>query len=198
MVDLPPNLQERVLCSIMAAVKYEVPVNIVLAVAEKEGGKPELWVKNSNGTYDVGSMQFNTAYLRDLKKYGITPEDVAKPGCYSFDLAAWRLREHLRNDKNDLWTRAANYHSRTPKFNALYRSDLKRKATIWAHWLEERFDTYPVVNPGLTPARLIQKESTAPQVTENRIKTQELPGNPQALNALNAFFTANPRRRGFS
>ncbi|UKI08277.1 hypothetical protein L3V85_36865 [Variovorax paradoxus] len=34
--DLPPQLQERVVCSISAAVKYEVPVNIVLAVAEKE------------------------------------------------------------------------------------------------------------------------------------------------------------------
>ena len=27
--DLPPQLQERVVCSISAAVKYEVPVNIV-------------------------------------------------------------------------------------------------------------------------------------------------------------------------
>jgi hypothetical protein len=33
--DLPPQLQERVVCSISAAVKYEVPVNIVLAVAER-------------------------------------------------------------------------------------------------------------------------------------------------------------------
>ena len=59
--DLPPQLQERVVCSISAAVKYEVPVNIVLAVAEKEGGKPGQWVRNSNGTHDVGPMQFNTA-----------------------------------------------------------------------------------------------------------------------------------------
>jgi hypothetical protein len=35
--DLPPQLQERVVCSISAAVKYEVPANIVLAVAEKGG-----------------------------------------------------------------------------------------------------------------------------------------------------------------
>ena len=32
--DLPPQLQERVVCSISAAVKYEVPVNIVWAIAE--------------------------------------------------------------------------------------------------------------------------------------------------------------------
>jgi hypothetical protein len=39
-MDLPPDLPERVVCSIQAAVKYEVPANILLAVPEKEGGKP--------------------------------------------------------------------------------------------------------------------------------------------------------------
>lgn len=38
--DIPPEHQERVVCSITAAVTYEIPANIVLAVAEKEGGKP--------------------------------------------------------------------------------------------------------------------------------------------------------------
>ncbi len=77
-------------------------------------------------------MQFNTAYLGDLARYGITANDVAAAGCYSFDLAAWRLRMHIRNDKGDLWTKAANYHSRTPQYNAVYRADLMRKASKWA------------------------------------------------------------------
>ena len=38
-MDLPPQLHERVVCSIAAAVKYGIPANIMLAVAEKEGGK---------------------------------------------------------------------------------------------------------------------------------------------------------------
>lgn len=150
--DLPPQLQERVVCSISAAVKYEVPVNIVLAVAEKEGGKPGQWVRNSNGTHDVGPMQFNTAYLGDLARYGITANDVAAAGCYSFDLAAWRLRMHIRNDKGDLWTKAANYHSRTPQYNAVYRADLMRKASKWADWLEARFVTLDVMKAGATPS----------------------------------------------
>ena len=87
-VDLPPQLQERVVCSISAAVKYAVPANIILAVAEKEAGKPGQWVRNSNGTHDVGPMQFNTSYLSDLARYGITADDVAAAGCYAFDLAA--------------------------------------------------------------------------------------------------------------
>ena len=195
-IDLPPELQERVVCSIMAAVKYEVPANIVLAVAEKEGGAPRQWVKNSNGTYDVGSMQFNTQYLKDLRKYGITAEDVAQPGCYSFDLAAWRLRGHLRNDSKDLWTRAANYHSRTPKYNQIYREDLIKKATKWGHWLEVRFPTYSVIKPGVAPIRAIHPRISVQQPS-NPIKKDVDNPNQQALNALDAFYTSNPMR-GFS
>lgn len=138
---LSPQIHERVSCSILAAKKYEVPANIVLAVAEKEGGKPGQWVKNSNGSHDVGPMQFNTSYLKDLARFGITAQDVAATGCYPYDLAAWRLRKHLQNDNGDIWTRAANYHSRTPEFNNIYRADLMSKATKWAVWLEEHFTT---------------------------------------------------------
>ncbi|SHM14476.1 Transglycosylase SLT domain-containing protein [Nitrosospira sp. Nsp11] len=144
MADLPPHIQERIVCSITAAVKYEVPANIVLAVAEKESGRAGQWVRNSNGTYDVGPMQFNTAYLSDLAKYGITASYVAQAGCYAYDLAAWRLRMHIRNDKGDLWTKAANYHSTTPHLNAAYRADLMRKAAQWTKWLDARFVTYEV------------------------------------------------------
>jgi hypothetical protein len=141
---LPPQIQERIVCSITASVKYGVPANILLAVAEKENGKPGQWVKNTNGSDDVGSMQFNTNYLYDLRKYGITSEDVAEKGCYPFDLAAWRISKHLNNDKGDIWTRAADYHSRTPEYNAVYRADLIRKASKWENWLEARFLTYDI------------------------------------------------------
>ena len=150
-IDLPPQMQERVVCSITAAVKYEVPANIVLAVAEQEAGKPGQWVENTNGTQDVGPMQFNTAYLAELRKYGITAKDVAQGGCYSYDLAAWRLRGHLRNDQGDIWTRAANYHSRTPQYNAVYRASLIKRAGKWENWLVARFPTFDATQPGSKP-----------------------------------------------
>ena len=152
-IDLPPQFQERVVCSISAAAKYEIPANIVLAVAEKEGGKPGQWVRNSNGTHDVGPMQFNTAYLNSLARYGITANDVAKAGCYPFDLAAWRLRQHIKNDTGDLWRRVSNYHSRTHIYNTKYRADLIVRAIKWADWLEARFMTYDVTKPS-APASL--------------------------------------------
>jgi len=137
----PGEMNERVMCSVIAAVKYDVPANIILAVAEIEGGKPGRYVENTNGTYDVGTMQFNTAYLQDLAQYGITAKDVAAAGCYSYELAAWRLREHILNDTGDLWTRAANYHSKTPCYNAEYRAKLIRASGKWGNWLTERFKT---------------------------------------------------------
>jgi len=157
--DLPPQIQDRVICSISAAHKFEIPANIVLAVAEKEGGKPGQWVRNTNGTYDVGQMQFNTAYLSELTRYGITANDVAAAGCYSFDLAAWRLRRHIRNDKGDIWTRAANYHSRTPQYNSVYRADLMKKALKWANWLEKHFVTLDVTKAGASPSQPATQQS---------------------------------------
>ncbi len=146
--DLPPQLHERVFCSISAAIKYEIPANILLAIAEIEAGKPGQWVKNSNGSVDVGPLQFNTTYLRELKRYGISPQDVASAGCYPFDLAAWRVRQHIKHDQGDVWTRAANYHSRTPRYNAPYRANLMTKAANWANWLSLRVEVYEITTQG--------------------------------------------------
>lgn len=139
MLDLPPLQQERIVCSITAAIKYQVPANIMLAIAEKEGGRPGILVANKNGTYDIGPMQFNSAYLLELRQYGITPADVAMKGCYPYDLAAWRLRQHLLHDKGNMWVRAANYHSKTQNHNSQYQEDLVKKAEKWAYWLQCNF-----------------------------------------------------------
>jgi hypothetical protein len=164
--DLPPIEQERIECAISASARYEVPANIVLAIAEKEGGTPGQWVRNRNGSHDVGYMQFNTSYLKELAKYGITANDVAASGCYSFDLAAWRIRQHIRNDKGDIWTRAANYHSRTPKYNAIYRADLMRKALKWAKWLNGRYKTIEAQAERVAPSVLGKTQESSPRATK--------------------------------
>jgi hypothetical protein len=151
-----PQQQERIVCSITAAAKYDIPANIVLAIAEKEGGKPGQWVRNTNGTHDVGPMQFNTLYLTQLAKYGITPEDVARSGCYPYDLAAWRLAVHIKDDKGDLWTKVANYHSRTPYYNGVYKADLMVRANKWADWLDA------FLKGGIVEVVQVQKTDSTP------------------------------------
>jgi hypothetical protein len=158
--NIPPAIYERVVCSIGAAAKYGVPANIILAVAQREGGKPGQWVRNANATYDIGSMQFNTAYIRTLARYGIGTNDVAKAGCYSYDLAAWRLRGHIKNDAGDIWTRVANYHSRTPRYNAPYRAGIMVNARRWGNWLSARFHTYDTLT--VANSRTIAAVEAAP------------------------------------
>jgi hypothetical protein len=148
-------VSEQVSCSLGAALRYGVPANVVLAVAEQEGGRPGQWVANRNGTFDVGTLQFNTAYLRTLARYGIGPAEAARPGCYAYHLAAWRLRQHLVHDVGDVWTRAANYHSRTPSLNAEYRAQIMPRGARWATWLHARWP-----NLALAPAPATSRPPT--------------------------------------
>jgi len=141
--DLPASLNERVTCSISAAIQYGIPANVMLAVAERENGRPGLARRNSNGTDDLGAMQLNTAYIASLRRYGITPADALAPGCYSYNLAAWRIRGHIAHDKGDLWTRAANYHSYTPSHNAGYRLYLIEAGARWSKWLSAHYRVTP-------------------------------------------------------
>jgi hypothetical protein len=170
--DIPPAIHEKVVCSIGAAAKYGVPANIILAVAQREGGRPGQWVRNNNATYDIGSMQFNTAYIRTLARYGIGTRDVAKPGCYPYDLAAWRLRGHIKNDRGDVWTRVANYHSRTPVHNAPYRASIMVNARQWGSWLSARFHTYDTLT--VTP-QTIASVNDAPVTTAPVMAAKPLP-----------------------
>lgn len=141
--DLPPNLPEPVICCIEATQDYGLPPAVVLSVAQAEDGQAGLWVENGNKTYDVGVMQFNTAYLKTLKPYGITPEAVEASGCYPYKLAAWRIAGHLKNDKGDYWSRVANYHSRSPALNLKYQSRLLNFFGAWMKWFKDPSSPLP-------------------------------------------------------
>jgi hypothetical protein len=137
--DIPSYYQqERVECSIQAANHYRIPALVLLAVAEQEGGKPGQKVRNSNGTYDYGVMQINTVSLADLRRFGINENHVLAKGCYPYYLAAWRIAGHIQNDLGDIWQRVANYHSRTPTYNRIYRINLIRRVAKIASRLEAK------------------------------------------------------------
>ena len=135
----PPQFEQRVVCSVAAAIKFNIPANILLAVAEVENGRPGKNSRNSNSTQDIGVMQFNTNYIKTLSAYGIHAADVAGYNCYPYDLAAWRIAGHIARDSGDIFTRTANYHSRTPLYNTLYRYKLIFIAAKWENWLNSRF-----------------------------------------------------------
>jgi len=69
------------------------------------------------------------------------------------------------HDKGDLWTRAANYHSKTQHYNAIYRTDLIAKAVKWADWLDARLVTYDVTQSGIPNATPAATEAMEPVIT---------------------------------
>lgn len=130
-------------CVIEAANKQDVPANVLLAVASMEAGKNGQLVTNQNGSIDISHFQINTSNWDRggaFARYpAVTKEAVQWRGCYNAELAAWLVRKHLTGDTDvDYWTRVANYHSKTPKFNAAYRSALIPLAIRWGKWLQQR------------------------------------------------------------
>lgn len=128
-------------CALAASVRYDVPADALLSVYSVERGGADTWSHDANGTWDIGPLQFNTAYLGGLKRYGITPSVVEGRTCYPWFLAAWRIHNQLVEDHGGFWTRVARYHSATPRYVEAYRRKLLEYAPRWRAWLIAHYPT---------------------------------------------------------
>lgn len=125
-------------CVIAAAQRQNAPVDLLLAINSIERGKTGQLVGNNNGTQDIGAFQINSIHLPRALKYQATREDLATRGCYNAEFAAMLLSEALNHNlmqSKDIYTRAAGYHSWTPKHNAVYRKKLVKYLGEWQSWL---------------------------------------------------------------
>lgn len=130
-------------CVIDAAMRQGVPANVLLAIASVEGGKNGQYVRNTNGSDDLGHFQVNTIHFSKGALFGqVRKEDAAWRGCYNAELAARLLRQKLdATGSQDYWVRVANYHSATPRFNAAYRARLVPLVVRWGRWLQIHYPT---------------------------------------------------------
>ncbi len=135
-------------CVIQASNYQGIPANVLLAIGSMEGGKNGQAVRNINGTYDLGHMQINTSTFKgEIAKYGISMQEVQWNGCKNVAIAAYLLKKRLiENSQQDFWTRVANYHSKTPFYNARYKSKLMPLAQRWADWLRVKYNSTKVVS----------------------------------------------------
>ena len=143
--DFPVNneftVEERLNCAIQAGLKYNVPVDVLLAISSIENGNIDTISKNTNNTYDYGVMQINSDYIKDLNnKYNLNLkyQDFLQDNCFSFEVAAFKIKEHIKNDSGDLLTRIAMYHSKTYKFNEIYKQKLIYYCKYWSDYLNDK------------------------------------------------------------
>lgn len=140
------TVNERLDCAVQAVLKYGIPVDILLAISSIENGNIDTIRKNTNGSYDYGAMQINSIYIQELKeRYNIEVDMnlLISNLCYNFDIAAFKIKEHIKNDNGDFLKKIANYHSYTPELNKYYQSKIILHSDSWRKLLHtNNIDTY--------------------------------------------------------
>ena len=140
----PASLQ----CIVDAAVRRNVPANVLLAIGQHEAGKEGSAILNKNGTRDFGRAGINDKSVNDvmpeIAPYGVSRAQVVDAlmhdGCYNYEMAAFILSKKLRACKsNDFWFCAATYHSKTPELNAVYQGKIRPLAESWSRILMQKF-----------------------------------------------------------
>lgn len=91
------SAQENWACWYEAAQKYNLPPDLLYAIAHVESGNRANAIgRNTNGSYDIGVMQINSMHLPMLReKYGIREDDLIKNPCLNVHIGAMILRQSI-------------------------------------------------------------------------------------------------------
>ncbi len=91
-----------VACVMQAAHLQNIPFQIILGFLKTEGGRLGMESRNSNGSYDLGPMQINSAvWVPKLAKMQFGGDQRAAWialrdfGCYNIHIGAWIFRQYL-------------------------------------------------------------------------------------------------------
>ncbi|OZA30494.1 MAG: hypothetical protein B7X93_03105 [Hydrogenophilales bacterium 17-61-9] len=84
-------------CWADASARYDVPVDLLYAIARVETGNRSRLVspRNKNGTYDIGLMQINSMHLPRLAKHRISEQDLLDKPCLNLHVGASILAEAI-------------------------------------------------------------------------------------------------------
>ena len=114
------NAQDLEACFLHAGTYYGVSPLILKAIAEVESGmNPKAINHNRNGTKDLGIMQINTIWLKELRKYGIGEKELMEDPCLNIHIGAWILNKCIAKYGYN-WKAVGCYHSCTPELNKHY------------------------------------------------------------------------------
>ncbi len=84
-------------CWADAAARYNVPIDLLYAIARVETGNRAHLVsgKNRNGSYDIGLMQINSMHLPRLAKQGVRERDLIANPCLNLHVGASILADAI-------------------------------------------------------------------------------------------------------
>jgi len=84
-------------CFSEAAERHGLSKRMLVAIAKTESAlRPHVvGPQNANGTFDIGMMQINSAWLPTLGKFGIMQSDLFNP-CTNIHVGAWILASNIK------------------------------------------------------------------------------------------------------
>ncbi|MCP3945035.1 MAG: lytic transglycosylase domain-containing protein [Desulfobacteraceae bacterium] len=115
--ELVPITRE---CIHSIATIFHLPVAALYGIFATEDGVVGKYSINTNKSRDNGPMQINSIWLEDLKKIGITEEELRNKGCLNVFVSAWILKTHL-NQTGNIWEAIGKYHSKTQAKAKIYK-----------------------------------------------------------------------------
>ncbi len=124
MLDIPIVGGVPFHCINEAAIEFNIPAKLIIALLSIERGKVGKIRANKNGSYDMGPMQINSSWLPELKKHGISREDIIFNPCVNVKIGAWILGRYIASE-TDLLTGIGNYNSHTKCYNQAYYQKVK-------------------------------------------------------------------------
>ncbi len=117
-------------CFETAAARYSIDPQMLRAIALTETGmRPHLvGPKNKNGTYDIGLMQINSAWLKTLARHGITEQGLFN-ACTNIQVGAWILANNIATH-GARWKSVGAYNASTPSKQLIYIEKVKRNYAL--------------------------------------------------------------------
>lgn len=106
-------------CIERAAHDYGIHTHLIQAILKVEGGKVGTMSRNTNGSYDLGPMQINTLWLKEVAQYKVSKDDLKNNPCVNIYVGTWILSNKI-SEAGDVWKGVGNYHSKTPRFHKRY------------------------------------------------------------------------------
>ena len=106
-------------CFEQAEKRYRVSAQILKSISRVEsGGNPAAFHRNANGSFDIGHMQINSAWLPTLAKYGINQDRLTNP-CVNTHVGAWILANNFQRLGYG-WKAVGAYNAKSPNKAAAY------------------------------------------------------------------------------
>jgi hypothetical protein len=125
-------------CLAAAAHSYQLPPVYLYAILKTEGGQVGQAVHNTNGTWDLGPFQINSAWGPAISQYWHIPVLdallwVRDNGCANATIAAAILKKYLNETKGNYPKAIGYYHSHTEALAAVYRKAVLNTAASLLH-----------------------------------------------------------------